>query len=111
MESGGKPNDRAFKRRVSNAVADESLRTALGRALPEFGRRRVAACSDQDFTLRRQRVRAIKAGAIEQLPELVDRFTREAEAVGAVVHRAETAEDARQVITEIATQHGARLAV
>ncbi|MDQ3548086.1 MAG: hypothetical protein M3439_04625, partial [Chloroflexota bacterium] len=87
-----KPDKRAFKQRVKHAVADESLRTALGRALPEFGRRRINAFSDQDFAARRRRVRDIKAGSIENLPELVERFTTEAEAVGAVVHFAATAD-------------------
>jgi len=106
-----KPDKRTFKQRVNRAVADESLRTALGRALPEFGRRRVSAFSDQDFAARRRRVRDIKAGAIDDLPNLVERFTREAEAVGAVVHLASTPEDANRIITEIATQRAARLIV
>src|SRR3712207_542733 len=49
-----KPDRKAFKQRVDKAVADESLRLALGRALPEFGRRRVNAFSDQDFASRRR---------------------------------------------------------
>ncbi|HEX5164405.1 MAG TPA: LUD domain-containing protein [Thermomicrobiales bacterium] len=106
-----KPDKRAFKRRVKQAVADESLRTALGRALPEFGRRRINAFADQDFAARRRRVRDLKAGAIEHLPELVERFTKEAEAVGAVVHIASTPEDAQRIITEIATQRAAKLVV
>lgn len=111
VETIEKPDKRAFKKRVKRAVADESLRTALGRALPEFGRRRVNAFSDQDFAARRRTVRDIKAGAIENLPELVDRFTKEAEAVGAVVHLAATPEDANRIITEIATERAAKLIV
>lgn len=111
VETIEKPDRRAFKKRVKHAVADESLRTALGRALPEFGRRRVNAFADQDFAARRRRVRDIKAGAIENLPELVERFTKEAEAVGAVVHLASTPEDANRIITEIATQRAAKLIV
>lgn len=106
-----KPDSRAFKRRVKNAVDDQSLRTALGRALPEFGRRRMNAFSDQDFAARRRRVHDIKADAIENLPELVERFTREAEAVGAVVHLASSPADANRIITEIATQRAAKLVV
>src|SRR5690606_13360473 len=45
------------------------------------------------------------------LPELVEQFTQEAEAVGARVHMATTPEDACRIVTDIATQHGAKLAV
>ena len=106
-----KPNPREFKKRVKHAVADESLRLALGRALPEFGRRRVNAFADQDFAARRRRVRDTKIAAIDNLPELVERFTAEAEAVGAVVHMAATAEDANRIIADIATQRAAELVV
>ncbi len=106
-----KPDKRAFKQRVKRAVADDSLRTALGRALPEFGRRRVNAFSDQDFSARRRQVRDIKSSSIANLPDLVEQFTREAEAVGAVVHLAATADDANRIITEIATQRAAKLVV
>jgi len=106
-----KPDKRAFKRRVDAAVADQQLRIALQRALPEFGRRRIQAFADQDFAARRRRVRDLKANAIARLPELVDRFTREAEAVGAVVHLATTAEDARRIIGDIITERGAQLVV
>lgn len=111
VTTAGKPNKRDFRRRVDRAVADESLRTALGRALPEFGRRRIAAFADQDFPMQRRRVRDLKANAIANLPDLVEQFIREAEAVGAVVHMASTSEDARRIITEIATERQAKLVV
>ncbi|HAX25150.1 MAG TPA: [Fe-S]-binding protein, partial [Chloroflexi bacterium] len=100
VSAPSKPDEKAFRRRVDAAVADEQLRTALQRALPEFGRRRVRAFEDQDFSARRRRVHDIKASAMAELPDLIERFTREAEAVGAVVHRAATAEDARRIICD-----------
>ncbi|HUG14544.1 MAG TPA: LUD domain-containing protein [Thermomicrobiales bacterium] len=106
-----KPDNRAFKELVKRQVADESLATALGRALPEFGRRREIAFADQDFSAQRRRVRDLKADAIERLPELVERFTAEAQAVGAVVHLAATADDARSIIVGIARSHEARTVV
>ncbi len=109
--AGTKPDKREFKRRVDAAVGDQQLRTALQRALPEFGRRRIRAFEDQDFAARRRRVHDLKTDAIARLPELVERFTREAEAVGAVVHRAATAEDARRIICDIITERGGELVV
>ena len=106
-----KPNARAFRARVDAAVSDTHLRTALTRALPEFGRRRARAFADQNFEQRRRRVRDIKLDALANLPELVERFQAEAEAVGAVVHYAKDAEHAREIITRIATEHGAKTVV
>ena len=111
VSAPSKPDKKAFRRRVDAAVADEQLRTALQRALPEFGRRRVRAFEDQDFSARRRRVHDIKASAMAELPDLIERFTREAEAVGAVVHRAATAEDARRIICDIIDEHGGQLVV
>ena len=106
-----KPNKKQFNKRVSTAVADADLSTALTRALPEFSRRRAAAFANGDFPDKRRRVRDLKRDAIKRLPELVEQFTREAEAVGAVVHLAETPEDANRIISEIALQHQAELVI
>ncbi|HLT19986.1 MAG TPA: LUD domain-containing protein, partial [Thermomicrobiales bacterium] len=107
----GKPDRKLFKKRVDAAVADKDLATALDRALPEFGRRRLAAFEGQDFPGKRRRVRDLKQRALDKLPELVERFTREAEAVGAQVHSAATPEDARRIVLDIARQHDAKLIV
>jgi len=106
-----KPDKRAFRKFVNEKVADESLSIALTRALPEFGRRRINAFADQDFEGMRRRVRDLKADSMTRLPELVERFTAEAEAVGAVVHLASTPEDACRIITNIATERNAKLVV
>jgi len=48
-----------------------------------------------------------KAKAIDDMPELIERFTREAEAVGAKVYRAVDAEEARRIVTAICRAHSA----
>ncbi len=106
-----KPNMKAFKKRVDAAVDDSDLATALDRALPEFGRRRAAAFEGQDFPGKRRRVRDLKQRALADLPELVQQFTSEAEAVGSQVHTARTAEEACQIILQIARRHSAELVV
>jgi iron-sulfur cluster protein len=106
-----RPNKRRFHEQLDEAVADASLATALGRALPEFKRRRERAFSDQDFPGMRHTVAALKQDAIERLPELVQQFKVQAEAVGTVVHLAETPEDACRIIVGIATERHARLVV
>src|SRR5216110_2785014 len=57
-----------------------------------------------DLTLR-------KAKAIDDLPALVERFTKEAEAVGAKVYRAVDAEEARRIVTAICRAKKAKLVV
>ena len=85
-----KIDKKAFQKRVAAAVADRNLALALSRSLPEFSRRRANAFVDQDFPGKRRRVRDLKQDALTRLPELIDQFTREAEAVGARVHLAAT---------------------
>lgn len=106
-----KPDKKQFRKRVDEAVADPHLATALTRALPEFSRRRGAAFAGGDFAEKRRRVRDLKQDAINRLPDLVEQFKREAEAVGAVVHMAATPEDANRIIGEIATSHQAKLVI
>ncbi|CAN5762760.1 LUD domain-containing protein [soil metagenome] len=96
---------------MDSAVADTHLATALTRSLPEFNRRRTRAFAGGDFQEKRRRVSTLKRDAIERLPELVQRFTEEAEAVGAVVHLAETPADANRIIAEIARRHEAKLVI
>ncbi|MEZ4523449.1 MAG: LUD domain-containing protein [Thermomicrobiales bacterium] len=106
-----KPNMKAFKQRVDAAVADEQLATALDRALPEFGRRRAAAFEGEDFPGKRRKIRNLKQQALDNLPDLVQQFTREAEAVGSQVHTARTPEEACQIILNIARARQAELIV
>src|SRR5262249_23714736 len=48
---------------------------------------------------------------IDRLPELVEQFTEEATRVGCVVHRAKDADQARQIVGQIAAERGVKLVV
>src|SRR5207247_7747991 len=52
-----------------------------------------------------------KSKALAAMPELVERFNREAEAVGAKVYRAVDAEEARRIVTAICRAKKAKLVV
>src|SRR5437879_5896522 len=52
-----------------------------------------------------------KIWAIDAMPELIERFTREAEAVGAKVYRAVDAEEARRIVGAICRAKKAKLVV
>src|SRR5437870_7431285 len=100
-----------FHRRLDRALSSERLRTALRRALPELGQRRDARMREIDWEGLRDDLTLRKAKAIDDLPALVERFTKEAEAVGAKVYRAVDAEEARRVVTAICRAKKAKLVV
>ncbi|MDI3341214.1 MAG: LUD domain-containing protein [Sphaerobacter sp.] len=102
---------KAFQQRLEAAVQDPDLATALRRSLSAFRDRRAGAFATLDFPGMQADLRRRKEDAIARLPELVERFTREAEAVGAVVHLAKTPEDACRIIGDLASERGVKLAV
>ncbi|HEV8534468.1 MAG TPA: LUD domain-containing protein [Candidatus Limnocylindria bacterium] len=100
-----------FKRRLDRALGSDRLRTALRRALPELGQRRDARIREIDWVGLRADLTLRKANAIDDLPALIERFTTEAEAVGAKVYRAVDAEEARRIVTAICRAKKAKLVV
>jgi L-lactate dehydrogenase complex protein LldF len=100
-----------FRRRLDRALSSEKLRVALHRALPALGERRDARIREIDWEGMRADLTLRKARAIDDLDALVDRFTREAEAVGAKVYRAEDAEEARRIVSAICRAKRAKLVV
>jgi L-lactate dehydrogenase complex protein LldF len=102
----------AFHRRVDLALADTRLRQALGRTTARLADGRasaMAALPDADEV--RDRARRIRAHTIAQLDRYLDQFASEAERRGCQVHWAETAADARRIVTDIARAEGVTLAV
>lgn len=102
---------KTFQRELDAAIADPNLARALDRALSTFRERRAQAFAGLDFEAMRQDLRRRKESAIARLPELIEQFTREAEAVGAQVYLAATPEEACAIVRDIAARHGIRLAV
>ncbi|HVR87974.1 MAG TPA: LUD domain-containing protein [Candidatus Limnocylindria bacterium] len=98
-------------RKLDRALRSKVLATALGRALPTFREKRQTRIDEVDWPTLRADLTARKRAAIDDLPALIERFTLEAEAVGAVVHRAADAAEARRVVTELCTERGATLVV
>jgi len=100
-----------FHRRLDRALSSEKLRTALRRALPELRERRDTRMREIDWSGLRADLTLRKARAIDDLPALVERFTKEAEAVGAKVYRAVDAEEARRIVSAICRAKKAKLVV
>jgi L-lactate dehydrogenase complex protein LldF len=102
----------AFHRRIDTALADAALRQALTLTTGRLSGGRTAAFGAlADAEACRDDARRARADAVSRLDSHLDQFARAASARGAAVHWAETAGDARRIITDIALEQGVRLAV
>jgi L-lactate dehydrogenase complex protein LldF len=101
-----------FHERVTSALHDSSLQTALDRATQRFiGNRMnaIGALSDADGL--RAQARAIRANALAQLPTMLERFAANVEARGGQVCWASDGEAARQYIANLARERGVKTIV
>lgn len=102
----------AFYERVEDALHDDSLQTALGRATTRFVSNRAGALAQlSDFEGLRERARAIRAGALSKLDELLTALAENVERRGGQVCWAEDGEQARRYIADLAHARGVRLVV
>lgn len=102
---------KAFQRALDAALDNQAQRQALERTLTRYRQRRAEAFAEVDFAALRADLRRRKEAAIARLPELVEQFQHAAEAVGATVFLARTAEDARRYVAELVQRLGVRLVV
>ena len=100
-----------FQKRLDDALASPDLEKALTRALPNFREKRGAAFVDGSFPDRQQRLTDLKRRCIERLPELVEQFTASATRAGCVVHQANNAEEAREIVARLAEERQVKLIV
>src|SRR5689334_11862643 len=100
-----------FRRKLDRALASDQLRVALQRAMPSLGQRRNDRIKEIDWPVLRDDLTKRKRAAIDDLPALIEGFTREAEAVGAKVYRAVDANEARRVVGAICRSKKAKLVV
>ncbi len=100
-----------FKRRLDRALGSRKLQTALDRALTTLGDRRDEAVAQIDWPALRDDLTERRRAAVDRMPELIERFTREAEAVGARVYRAPDAAEARRVVAALCRAKNVKLAV
>ena len=75
-----------FKQRLRDALASDSLPTALGRVLPLLDGRRREAFHGRDFPAEQARLAAIRKRDVADGPRLLRQFTAVAETAGMVVH-------------------------
>lgn len=101
-----------FKEHATQALQDAPLQQALDLLVENFAPRRVAAMAAlgnaEDL---RTEARAIKEQTIARLDEYLELFATQAQRLGIQVHWAHDAAEARQIITKIAQDNGAKVIV
>lgn len=101
-----------FQRNAAKSLNDKVLQGALKNIESRFvGARREAVSHLDDFAAVRSRATAIRDQVLANLDQWLLHFELVAQARGAIVHWAETAAEANQIICDIARQHGVKKAV
>ncbi len=89
---------RSQKKKIRRALQDVHLQTALDRASTLHNSKYLETSKEVPWEEYKKRAREIREKNVGRLPELIERFTREAEKVGAAVHRAATPAAARETV-------------
>ncbi len=92
---------------IQNKINDTFLRRALKNFAAAYPVARAKAFEGVDFEALRSRIAQNKQIALQQMPDLIARFTASAERTGAKVHFCRRPEDARAVMLEIIRSKGA----
>src|SRR5712691_4315586 len=111
--------DQPFEERLEQALTDENMHRALERFAPAWraSRGTVFASEEADygadysFAHMRATLRQAKDYAIEHQAELIAQFKAQAQAAGAIIYEARTAEDANRYIYELCQSKGIDLVV
>lgn len=101
-----------FDQNARAALADPVLHTALRNLADSFVvRRRDAIASVDDWQGLRDRARAIKDETLINLGEYLERFTKNAEAAGAMIHWARDGKEACEIAVGLVKDKDAKLVV
>ncbi len=106
-----KRRQREYKGRIDQVLATPKLQDALHKFGDAYLVSRDKAFTGLDFEALRSEIATMKDGVRENRAELLQQFIQNAEAAGAIVCLAKTAEDANAYIAELAQRKGAKLAV
>jgi iron-sulfur cluster protein len=96
------------KKQTKKALSNETLQQALERASSQHFNKFESTTKDVPWDDIKEKAKAIREQNIKKLPELIQRFTKEAEKAGARVYRAATPNDALVTIEQILQEKKAR---
>ncbi len=97
-----------FRKEIAGALGDPNLASALGRFYEAYPVSRAKAYQGIDFEAVRTRIAEVKGDATGRLPELAERFAKEAGARGAKVVLLKSPEEVRRYIVDLAREKGVR---
>jgi len=100
-----------FRANAARALQDDNLKIALTRTTGLLQRRRAQVIDDYpQYADARARAKTIKDHTLRYLDHYLEMFERNAVANGAVVHWAQTPQEAREIITRLCREAGAQSA-
>lgn len=102
---------KTYKDRIRAALGNRFLRKALDNFASAYKVSRVKAFDGIDLDTLKAEIAEGKDEALTRLECLFEQFREKAEAAGAAVHLAATADEANQIIAEIARENGVRAIV
>src|SRR5438132_2823089 len=112
MKNYARPEHHDFLHAADQALADPPLQAALIRltsTLMAANRRGYAALADSDAL--RDHAKRIKEHTLARLDKYLEQLEASVQKAGGHVHWAADAEEARQIVVDIARKHGCRRAV
>lgn len=100
-----------FRTQIRSALANPHLQIALDNNAERRTKVRLQSYKTlpENIQIMRQRAHELRAQVIAHLPHYLDEFIDNAQHNGIIVHRAANAEQAVQIVLDIAQQHNARL--
>ena len=106
-----KQRSQQYKERIDNALATPKLQQALHQFGDAFLLARENAFAGHDFEALRSGIAEMKNDVRDNLDRYLQEFCSNAEAAGATIYHAATADDANDYIARLASSKGAKLAV
>ncbi|MFH0826113.1 MAG: LutB/LldF family L-lactate oxidation iron-sulfur protein [Pseudomonadota bacterium] len=95
-----------FRTNAAAALRNSTLRAAMRNAAETFTKKRAEAVSSAPLEEWRDAASALRMEALDNLPDYVDRFARNATKAGAVVHRAKDSQAAREIVGYVLKDRG-----
>jgi L-lactate dehydrogenase complex protein LldF len=100
-----------FRESIARALANPNLGGALGRFSEAYRQSRAKAYEGYDFEALRREIVRVKGSAALKLEELAQRFRERAEAAGARVFIARSAQEVRDYVLRVARERGVQAVV